>query len=152
MHSRLGTKPEIIVRLKQDLYDGRNYLKLDYRTHISNSSRIADHCSTFGLSDANCSAWRKKCDHPHDEEYVHCKSAYLSSSLAYFRCDACLRLRETFAHLFSIIEENRNITNDMRRRLRYRLEQNIQLIVDWKKHLLRTVHQDVAQSPVFYAV
>jgi hypothetical protein len=101
--SCLGTKPETIVRLKQDLYDGRNYLKLDYRTHVSNSSRIADHCSTFGLSDTHNSAWRKKCDHEHDEEYAYHKSAYMSSLLAYFRCDACLHLRETFGNLASII-------------------------------------------------
>ena len=63
----LGVKPEVIVRLKDDLHNGRNYLKLDYRTHISSSSRISDHCSTYGLSDANNSAWRKACDHEHDE-------------------------------------------------------------------------------------
>lgn len=70
-----GTEPEIIVRLKQDLSDGRNYLKLDYRTHVSQNSRISDHCSVFGLSDVNNSAWRQKCDHAHDEEYVHRSSS-----------------------------------------------------------------------------
>ena len=34
----------------------------------------------------------------------------------------------------------------MRQRLLYRLEHNTQLIADWKKHLLRTVHQDVARK------
>jgi hypothetical protein len=66
-----GAKPEVIVRLKQSLHDGRNYLKLDYRTHVSNSSRIADHCSTHSLSDPSSSVWRQKCNHEHDEEYVH---------------------------------------------------------------------------------
>jgi hypothetical protein len=36
----------------------------------------------------------------------------------------------------------------MRHRLRYRLEQNVQLINDWKKHFLRTVHQDVARKHI----
>ncbi len=148
IYSCLGVKPEVIVRLKQDLHDGRNYLKLDYRTHISSSSTVADHCSTFGLSDASSSTWRKTCDHEHEEEYVRCLSADLSLSVVYFRCDACLRLRETFDHLFSIIEQNMNIADDMRQRLRYRLEQNIQNIIEWKKHLLRTVHQDVARKHV----
>lgn len=70
------------------------------------------------------------------------------SLLTLFRCDACLRLRETFAYLSSMIDENLNITGEMRVRLRYRLEQNFQLIMDWKKHLLRTVHQDEARRHV----
>jgi hypothetical protein len=65
----LGLKPETIVRLKQQLHDGRNYLKLKFKTHISQNSRIADHCSTFAVSDPNDSSWREKCDHDHDEEY-----------------------------------------------------------------------------------
>ena len=31
----LGVKAEVIVRLKDDLHNGRNYLKLDYRTHCN---------------------------------------------------------------------------------------------------------------------
>jgi len=53
-----------------------------------------------------------------------------------------------FDHLSSMIEENLNITDEMRARLRYRLGQNVQLIIDWKKHLLRTVHQDGARKHV----
>jgi len=64
----IGTQSATVIRLKQALHDARNYLKLDYRTHVSKSSKIADHCSTFGLSDAQNSAWREKCDHEHDEE------------------------------------------------------------------------------------
>lgn len=66
----VGVEPETVVHLKQELQNGRNYLKLDYRTHISRSSNIADHCSTFALSDANNSTWQEECDHEHDEEYV----------------------------------------------------------------------------------
>lgn len=69
-------------------------------------------------------------------------------SFTCFRCDACLRLREILAQLSSIIDENLNITDEMRVRLRYRLEQNAQLITDWKKHLLRSVHQDEARKHV----
>ena len=36
----------------------------------------------------------------------------------------------------------------MRHRLLYRLNHNRQLIDDWKKHLLRTVHQDLARTHV----
>lgn len=36
----------------------------------------------------------------------------------------------------------------MRIRLQYRLKLNVQLITDWKKHLLRTVHQDLGRKNV----
>lgn len=69
MYFHLGVKPEKVVHLKENLRNGRNYLKLDYRTHISNTSLVADHCSTFGLSDKSKPKWRKTCDHDHVEQY-----------------------------------------------------------------------------------
>lgn len=66
----VGAESKTVNRLKQTLHDSRNYLKLDYRTHVSKTSSIADHCLTFGLSDAQNSAWRERCDHEHDEEYI----------------------------------------------------------------------------------
>ena len=57
--------PETVIRLKKTLHNRRNYLKLDYRTHVSKSSRVANHCSTFSLGDTQNSAWREKCDHNH---------------------------------------------------------------------------------------
>ena len=64
----LGVKPEEIVFIKQSLHDGRNYLKLDFKTHVSLSSTIADHCSTFGLSDPCNAGWRQNCNHEHNDE------------------------------------------------------------------------------------
>ena len=77
-----------------------------------------------------------------------CTFLFLSSGFShcYCRCGSCLCLREAFSHLRSIIEQNKNIADEMRQRLLYRLEHNTQLITDWKKHLLRTVHQDVARK------
>lgn len=65
----LGANPETVVRLKEQLHGGGNYLKLDFKTHISDKSRVADHCSTYALSDLENSSWCRKCDHDHDEEY-----------------------------------------------------------------------------------
>ena len=67
---------------------------------------------------------------------------------SFSRCESCLHLRKTFARLRHILEQNTNITRDIRDRLIYRLEHNIQLIIEWKKHLLRTVHQDNARKNV----
>ena len=63
-----------------------------------------------------------------------------------FRCQSCLHLHETFARLHSIVEQNANISVATRGRMIYRLEHNAQLISEWKKHLLRTVHQDTARK------
>ncbi len=64
------------------------------------------------------------------------------------RCESCLRLRETFACLRFLVEMNTNITDDIRHRVLYRLNHNVQLISDWKKHLLRTVHQEAARKHI----
>jgi len=59
-----------------------------------------------------------------------------------------LALYESLQCLRSLIEDNTDIDGDTRRRLVYRLNHNSQLIDDWKKHLLRTVHQDFARKQV----
>ena len=73
--SLIGVKAEDVVRLKKGLQDGRNYLKIDYKTHISTSTPIADHCSTFALSDPRIPSWRSKCQHDHNDSYVHQRMA-----------------------------------------------------------------------------
>jgi hypothetical protein len=57
-------------------------------------------------------------------------------------------LRESLLCLRSLIETNTNITEDIRQRLIYRLNHHSELVEDWKKHLLRTVHQDCARWKV----
>ena len=69
-----------------------------------------------------------------------------------FRCESCLHLRNTFARFRSIIEQNANISVATCGRMMYRLEHNVQLISEWKKHLLRTVHQDAARKCVLNAL
>jgi hypothetical protein len=143
-----GVKPEDVVYLKQALHDGRNYLKLDFKTHVSISSTIADHCSSFALSDSAHSSWQQSCPHEHEDECVCTKRIFNQTIVSFCRCESCLRLRKTFARLRHILERNTNISNDIRDRLIYRLDHNIQLIVEWKKHLLRTVHQDNARKNI----
>ena len=61
---------------------------------------------------------------------------------------SCLALYESLQCLRSLIEDNTDIDEDTRQRLVYRLNHNSQLIDDWKKHLLRTIHQDFARTHV----
>ena len=57
-----------ILQLKKTLQHLRNHIKIDYKTHISASSTIADHCSTFALSDPEEQAWQSACDHLHNDQ------------------------------------------------------------------------------------
>lgn len=52
----------------------------------------------------------------------------------------------------SIIESNTNVNEGIRHRLLYRLDHNVQYINDWKKHLVRTVHQDASRKYVLHSL
>ncbi len=64
----IGAPLHDIVRLKSILHQSRNYLKLDYKLHITRFSRIADHCANHALSDPNEKKWSEICDHQHDQQ------------------------------------------------------------------------------------
>jgi hypothetical protein len=65
--SVVGIKIDEIVELKKALHDSRNYIKLEYKSHVSTSSTVADHCSVFSLSDSKNEEWRQRCSHEHHE-------------------------------------------------------------------------------------
>ena len=54
-----------LVQLQKALQQCRNYIKIDYKTHISNSSTIADHCSIYALADPADIDWNEECNHEH---------------------------------------------------------------------------------------
>jgi len=116
--------------LKKSLQNSRNYLKSDYKVHISQSSSVPDHCSTFALSDLNNHCWKEACDHDHNEQ-----------------CDRCEQLKNTFAQIHKLIEQYQS-DDILRKRLLYKFKQQIKFIDEWKSHLLRTVHQDQARIHV----
>ncbi len=62
----VGAPPHDIAQLKTILHQSRNYIKLDYKLHIAQHSRIPDHCANYALSDPNEKKWSKNCDHVHD--------------------------------------------------------------------------------------
>ena len=64
----LGMTSNEAVELKDAFHKSRNYIKCDYKYHISTESHVADHCSMFALSDTENDDWQQKCNHPHDEQ------------------------------------------------------------------------------------
>ena len=126
----LGLAASDANQLKKDLQSSRNYLKTDYKVHISCQSTVPDHCSIFALSDVVNDHWKERCDHAHDQ-----------------KCYRCELLKLTLSKIRTFIEKHQ--TNaDLCERFLYRFEQQIQCIDDWKAHLLRTIHQDLARTHV----
>lgn len=126
----LGLSANDANELKKDLQNSRNYLKTDYKVHVSSTSRVADHCSTFSLNQIGDSCWQTSCDHDHDE-----------------KCDRCELIKITLIKMCTYIERYQR-NESLRDRFLHRVQQQIKCINDWKSHLLRTVHQDQARLDV----
>ena len=118
-------------RLIENLRQGRQYLKLDYLVNISTSSKIADHCSTFSLSDPKEKAFSSQCDHEHNEQ-----------------CQDCLLLKSTFLEIEQLLKTSIPEKENFNRALSkfQLLKESIDL---WKSHQLRTVHQDRCREQIF---
>jgi hypothetical protein len=126
----VGLTANDAAELKRDLQNSRNYLKTDYKVHVSSNSTVADHCSIFALSDVSNKCWQQTCDHNHDQQ-----------------CDRCELLKNIFVKIRVFIEQYQTDVG-LRDRLLYRVQQQIQCIQEWKAHLLRTLHQDQARIDV----
>ncbi|CAF4144347.1 unnamed protein product, partial [Rotaria magnacalcarata] len=130
--STVGLTAIDATNLKKDLQHCRNYLKSDYKVHVSSESNVPDHCSTFALSDITSKCWQRNCDHDHDQQ-----------------CDRCELLKITLAKLRAFIEQYQTDTA-VCDRLLYRVQQQVQDIKEWKAHLLRTIHQDQARIDILH--
>ena len=69
----LNLSSALTKRLCDNLKRGRQYLKSDFKAHISKSSHVADHCATYALSDIKNSNCRELCDHLHDAYCIDCE-------------------------------------------------------------------------------
>ncbi|VDI00415.1 Hypothetical predicted protein [Mytilus galloprovincialis] len=53
--------------IQRRLRASKRYLSCDYRWHVEKSSKVADHCMHYALSDSHVKDLQEKCDHTHDE-------------------------------------------------------------------------------------
>ena len=108
------------------------HLKFDIKGHISQSSNIAMHCSTYALSDKTFKYFRGECDHEHDGE-----------------CDIC-------SQVFTIVNKVRQlyasvkdkIPDDLQLEIEHDISVAENFLSDWHAHLIRTVHQELAKQNV----
>lgn len=127
---RLGLPPNEANETKKDLQDCRNYLKADYKVHVTSNSTVADHCSTFSLSQTDDIYWQTQCNHDHID-----------------KCDRCELIKVTLTKICGYVERYQR-DESIRDRFLHRVQHQIQCINEWKSHLIRTVHQDQARVDV----
>lgn len=72
------------------LKSGKNYLKSDFKVHISTDSPCADHCGTFALSTAE-PEFHSNCFHEHS-----------------LSCDRCEELKSTILQLELFVSSKQN--------------------------------------------
>jgi len=63
-----------------------------------------------------------------------------------FRCEQCVLLDCTLARIKSFIELNKNMSDEIRIRFITSFNLQCDLVQEWKKHQLRTVHQEAARD------
>ena len=96
--------------------------------HISDNSSVAEHCSSFSLSDPSDPDLRLFCNHNHDQ-----------------RCDQCASLANALRDIVKLSQETAFPNEDDGDEVLY-ICQNAKLAIQsWKCHQMRTVRQDQAR-------
>ena len=98
--------------------------------HVSESSKVPDHCRCFALSDAKCPEHQGECSQTHDGVCDRCSLVEVS-------------IREVEDALKVIVAGS-----DEMDELTFNTEQAKCSIIAWKAHLLRAVNQDEARVNV----
>ena len=74
-----------VKEVQESLCNVRQYLKSDYKLHITLENNCADHCRAYALSDSKLE-FRKKCVHKHD-----------------MTCDRCDLMKDTLSTIQSAV-------------------------------------------------
>ena len=118
-------KERIITSLKR----AKQYLKSDYKVHVSRSSEIADHRILFALNEKKSQWFNSSCAHEHKD-----------------LCIDCVNIRSTFFHIKNIIREH--ASKKLIDRIMYYLDESVDAILAWKAHLLRCVNQGLCRTKI----
>ena len=94
-------------------------------SHVTSSSKTANHCIQFALSDPKESALQQKCDHAHNEF-----------------CQSREQLKSIIHEVGEKIKQLCHDDDD----LLYVYSQAVQGVENWKSYLLRSAQQDKART------
>ena len=102
--------------LTTELQRAKQYLKSDFKLHVSRSSHIPDHCILFALSERHSQFYLSSCDHNHDESCIEC------------------------TNLKSVLFDIKEAIHKYNDRAIYDYNDFVESILAWKAHLLRCVN------------
>jgi hypothetical protein len=117
------------TRLITALRSAKQYLKSDFKLHVSRSSNIADHCIMFSLSERHSQFYSSPCDHNHDEI-----------------CMECTNLKSVLYDIKDALQKDK--LQESIERTMYDYEDFVESISAWKAHLLRCVNQDKCRTTI----
>ncbi|KAL9981740.1 hypothetical protein ACROYT_G010483 [Oculina patagonica] len=119
-----------ISRLQKVLKEAKQYIKGDYKVHVSSHSATPDHCSSYALSDPKDQHFCADCDQSHEES-----------------CTQCEVLRAAVKEVEDAITEA-PLSEFERDDLQYMFHQALHAIESWTAHQLRSLQQDKARTTV----
>ncbi|CAC5380307.1 unnamed protein product [Mytilus coruscus] len=125
-----GLRHEDVNKLKEMLQLVNQFLKFEYKLHLRKNDQCADHCTPFAPSDSVDHNFATKCNHSHTQSCEKCKLV-----------DSCVNIVEK---AFSNLDIPKTLSDE----ISYELENGARNVLEWKRHLLRTVHQDGARNDV----
>ena len=119
-------------QIRSRLRYAKQYLKQQYKLHVRLSSPVADHCMMYALSDVKKSLFASACtDHQHLES-----------------CEQCDDLRQMLEEINQKIHETSFPTAASKRDAQYEWSNAQEAIMEWKKHIIRSVLQDKAKMDI----
>ncbi|XP_062614103.1 uncharacterized protein LOC134275825 isoform X2 [Saccostrea cucullata] len=124
-------KSTSLKECRENLLAAKLYMKTDYKAHLKQKDSCADHCINFALSDPKDQNYQQMCsDHTHN-----------------LKCDRCAILPDTFTEIKKHMEILQGaIPTDIYTDMYADLDCAFGKIMDWKRHILRTVNQDRGRS------
>lgn len=118
-------------RLIDNIKQGKQYLKTDYKINVARESRVRDHCICFALSDFSSSYLSKSCSN-HDHDQV---------------CSECLYLAQALHDVSPSIQNTKDDQQEIKRKM-YKFNLAYDAIQAWKCHPIRSVNQDLGRECV----
>ena len=117
--------------VKSQIKESRHYLKLDYKLHLKEESRVPDHCLMYALSDPDKPAFSAAIAHPLN-----------------LRCPRCEAMATVIKEIGQKVEAATFASEHEKQEIIYEYEKATKDIIEMKKHILRTVRQDQARKEI----
>ena len=116
---------------RKGLKSGKRYLKTEYRVHCRDvANPCPDHCRQHALSD-KYAEFQVDCDHEHS-----------------LTCDNCEALKSALSSFSTQVQspEMSFYSDEQKDDILYDIRQAIDMILQWKAHILRSENQDIAKT------